>query len=182
MGTKTCVAIGLVLALGACSKSGQQGGGKEAATERSGTASVTPAAARLNPGEWETVSEITMAGLPANMPPSVANMMKGTKVTTRHCLTPEQAQRPSGDLFSGKHQENCTRQGFTMNGGRLQGSMTCKDPRGAESTVTMDGQYGGDSFDVTMKMTAAHEGQGMTWSSHTKGHRIGACPAGGKTE
>jgi hypothetical protein len=192
MGTKTMAVLGLALALGACGKSGSQASGNAAASGNSASASASAGTQsggtaagniQLNPGEWETTSQIAMSGL-GNLPPQAAQAMKGLsqKVTTRHCLTPERARNPGGDLFSGKQQEGCSRQGFTFAGGRVQGSMTCKDPRGMASTVTMDGQYGGDSFDVTMKMTASGEGRGMTWSSHTIGRRVGACPAGADKE
>jgi hypothetical protein len=190
MGTKTLIGLGLVLALGACGKSGSQSGGNTAAAGNSAAPSASASAAapsgsaagniQLNPGEWETASEMVVTGL-GNLPPQAAQAMKGLsrKTTTRHCLTPERARNPGGDLFSGKQQEGCSRQGFTFAGGRVQGSMTCKDPRGMASTVTMDGQYGSDSFDVTMKMTASGEGRAMTWNAHTIGRRVGACPAGG---
>jgi hypothetical protein len=187
MGTKTLAVLGLALALGACGKSGNSASGNAAAAgnaaEPTATAQSGAAAAagniQLNPGEWETTSEMQMAGL-GNVPPEAAQAMKGLsrKTTTRHCLTPERARNPGGEMFSGKQQEGCSKQGFTFAGGRVQGSMTCKDPRGMSSTVTMDGQYGGDNFDVTMKMTASGEGRNMTWSAHTIGRRVGACPAG----
>jgi hypothetical protein len=187
--------LGLALALGGCGKSGSQASGNGAAAgnaaapaasasaEAQGGGTAAAGAVQLNPGEWETTSQMTMTGL-GNLPPEAARAMKGLsqKVTTRHCLTPERARNPGGDLFSGKHQEGCSRQGFVFAGGRVQGSMTCKDPRGMASTVTMDGQYSGDSFDVTMKMTASGEGRGMTWNAHTIGRRIGACPAGADKE
>jgi hypothetical protein len=196
MGTKTWVGLGLALALGACGKSGGQASGNGAAAGNAAAPAAnasaeaqsgSPAAAagniHLNPGEWETTAEINFGGL-GNMPPQAAQAMKALnrKVTSRQCLTPEKAQRPTGDLFAGKHQEGCTREGFTFAGGRVKGTMTCRDPRGMATTMTMDGQYGGDSFDVTMKVAASGEGRTMTWSSHSVGRRIGACAAGGDKE
>jgi hypothetical protein len=182
------IGLGLALTLGACGKSGSQAAGNAAAGNAAAPSASASAAApsgaaagniQLNPGEWETTSQMQMEGL-GNLPPQAAQAMKGLSrtTTTRHCLTPERARNPGGEMFSGKQQEGCSKQGFTFAGGRVQGSMTCKDPRGMASTVTMDGQYGGDNFDVTMKMTASGEGRNMTWSAHTIGRRIGACPAG----
>ncbi|MEA3037703.1 MAG: hypothetical protein QOE79_216 [Sphingomonadales bacterium] len=195
MGIRKWVGLGLALALGACGKGGGSASGNAAATGNAAAPSASasaaapggsPAAAgnvHLNPGEWETTAEINFGGL-GNMPPQAAQAMKALnrKVTSRQCLTPEKAQRPTGDLFSGKHQEGCTREGFTFAGGRVNGTMTCKDPRGMASTMTMDGQYGGDSFDVTMKVAASGEGRSMTWSSHSVGRRIGPCAPGADKE
>ena len=199
MESKTLAVFGLALALGACGKSGSQAGGNGAATGNAAAPAASASAGsanagsadssavasgdvQLNPGEWETVADLTISGL-GNLPPEAARVMKGLshRVTNRQCLTPEKAKRPTGDLFSGK-QEGCTREGFTLAGGRVKGTMVCKDPRGMASTVTMDGQYGGDSFDVTMNVTASNEGRSMVWRSHSVGRRIGACPPGGDKE
>jgi hypothetical protein len=195
MGTKTLAVLGFALALGACGKSGNSASGNGAAAGNAAAPSATASAGtqgggaatggniQLNPGEWESTSEMTISGL-GNLPPEAARAMQGLsqKTTTRHCLTPEKAQHPGGDLFSGKQREGCSHEGFTFAGGRVKGSMTCKDPRGMASTVTMDGQYGSDNFEVTMKMTASGEGRAMTWNAHTVGRRIGACPPGGDKE
>jgi len=195
MGTKTIAILGLALGLAACGKSGSQAGGNAAATGNAAAPAASASAGtqsggataggnvHLNPGEWETSSEMAMTGL-GNLPPEAARAMKGLthRETSRQCLTPEKAQRPSGDLFAGKLREGCTREGFTFAGGRVQGTMTCKDPRGMASTVAMDGQYGGDSFDVTMKITASGEGRTMVWNSHSVGRRIGPCAPGADKE
>jgi len=141
------------------------------------TASVT-----LNPGEWETVSETAVTGLPANIPPEAAAKMKGQKITSRHCLSPERAAHPGGDFFSGKPVQGCVNN-VHMTGGRVQGDMTCKDPQGGTSTFTMDGSYGGDGFEATMKATLTRQGQAMTMTSHTVGRRVApACSAAAKDD
>jgi hypothetical protein len=200
MRTRTLAMLGAVLALGACGKGGGQAGGNGAATGNAAGAgnAAAPAASasagasdsgtiasgdvHLNPGEWETAADLTISGL-GDLPPEVARAMKGLnrRITSRQCLTPEKAQRPTGDLFAGKRQ-GCNREGFTLAGGQVKGTMVCKDARGMTSTVTMDGQYGGDGFDVKMKVVASGEGHNMVWSSHSVGRRIGACPAGGDKE
>jgi hypothetical protein len=183
------VALALVAALAACSKptpgrsdkAGANGSATAAAAGSSGSA--TAVSSPLNPGEWETAVEMKMTGLPANLPPEAAKALRGAKMVTRHCLTPEKASRPTGDLFSGKAQEGCSRQDVSMTGGRLHGTLICKDPRGATSTMTMDGSYGGVSFDVRMTLSGEHQGQTMGWESHSVGHRIApSCSAGTKED
>ena len=172
MRTTALVTMAAVLALGACSKptpgSAAKDGNGTAPAPAASSAEVT-----LNPGEWETVSETQIAGL-ANLPPEVARRMKDHKVTSRQCLTPEKAAHPGADVFSDKNNKACTNN-ITMAGGRVQGTLTCKDPQGMASTMTIDGRYGGDSFEMTMKMNSARAGQEMTMTSHSVGRRVGPC-------
>lgn len=188
------IAAAMVAALASCSKptpgrSDKSGGnavrGNAAATAPATASSAgTPGRNPLNPGEWETSVEVKMAGLPANLPPEAAKAMHGMKMVTRHCLTPEEAAKPSGDVFSGKDQKNCTRQDWTMSGGRLHGALVCKGSgSGTTTTMALDGQYGGDSFDVTMVMTGDHGGQSMHMESHSVGRRVAdVCSAASKND
>jgi|GEM_PF-4530762 len=161
---------------------GAAANGATAAASAAGGGTATMASA-LNPGEWETAIEMKMTGLPANMPPEAAKAMQGMKTVTRHCLTPEKAAKPTGDLFSGKPAQGCSNREFSVSGGRLHGQISCKSPQGTNSTMTMDGQYGGDSFDVTMTMTGEQGGRSMTWQSHSVGHRVApTCSAAAKDD
>lgn len=187
---------GLVLAaaLAACGKPTPGRSANGAATNVSANASGPAATAAatapassgsaggvaLNPGQWETVTETAMTGLPAGMPPAVAEKMKNQKMTSRHCLTPEKAAHPGSDFF-GKASKQCANN-IVMAGGRVSGDMTCKDPHGGNSVIAIDGQYGGDSMDMAMKMTMNGQGQSMAITSHMVGHRIGECPAGAKDD
>jgi hypothetical protein len=190
MTTRTAMAAAALVALAACGKSGQQSqsngsGGNGSATATApaqGGGSAPPAAAarsRLNPGQWEVTVEMAMNGMPAD----VARMMKGTKVTSRSCITPEEANRPNGNIFAGQKANGCTYQDFAVTGGRIHGTMSCagESGRGGHMTMTMDGSYGGDSFDVRTKMDATGgQGTAMSVDSRTVGRRIGDCPAGMK--
>ena len=191
------IALGAVAALAACSKptpghDNAAAGGPAANAAAANVATATPSAApggaaatmagALNPGEWETAIEMKMTGLPANVPPEAAKAMQGMKTVTRHCLTPEKAAKPSGDLF-GKPAQGCSNQQFSLTGGHLHGQVSCKSPQGTNSTMTMDGQYGGDSFDMTMTMTGEQAGRSMTWQSHSVGHRVApSCSAATKDD
>jgi hypothetical protein len=190
MRVSTGLAAVAAIALVGCGKSGNQAAGNAAApgaSESAGTASGSAAAGgniHLNPGEWETTADVTIGGL-GNLPPQAAQAMKGLthKVVAHHCLTPEKAAHPSGELFGKDLPEGCAKHAITMSAGAMSGTMTCKDPRtGGTSTTTIDGHFTGDTFDMNMKMAASHGGQNMTMTSHTVGRRIGACPAGGDKE
>jgi hypothetical protein len=155
-----------------------------AAAAAAGTAALpaVAAGATLNPGEWETVVETAVTGLPPNMPPEAAARMKGQRIASRHCLTPERAAHPGGDFFSGKPVPGCVNN-MHMTGGRVAGEMTCKDPRGETSTFAIDGTYGGDNFEAMMKAKMTRGGQAMTMTSHTVGHRLAAaCSAATKDD
>ena len=173
MTSKMLIAGSLVVALAACGKSGQQAGNQSAAATPPG-GSVAAAQMTLNPGLWETTSEVAMSGVPAN----VAAMMKGAKVTARSCISQAQSSRPSGEIFAGKKREGCSYSNYSVSGGSVHGEVSCKaqDGHGA-MTMVMDGKYGGDSFDVTMKVNTGAGGQNMAFGSHTIGRRIGDCPA-----
>ena len=171
----TVAALAAIAALAACSKPTPGRADSNAAAHAPGAPAAVasaPAAGEvtLNPGEWETVVETAMSGLPANAPPSVV-ASANHKTTTRNCLTPEKAAHPGADFFGEKGQQGCTNS-VTMAGGRSGGTLTCSDPRGATSTMTMDGRYGGDSYELTMKATMARAGQSMTMTSHSVGHRV----------
>ncbi len=163
---------GLMLPLAACGKSGEQANGN--AAQKTSSSVPKPVALKLNPGLWETSVDMTMTGLPAN----VAAMMKGAKLTTRSCITEEQANRPSGEIFSGKQEKGCTYSDYDVSGGSIHGKMSCDGSSGRGPTsMVMDGHYGGDSFDVTMRVDTKEAGQSVAMATHTVGRRVGECTA-----
>lgn len=192
------VAMGLALAavLGACSKPTPARSDANAGTSAAGTATANAAAngsgpaskpaagaaaapapanaaapaIAMNPGEWEMSVETKIAGLP----PEMAKMMSGQKRVMRHCLTPEKAAKQNGELFTGKMQKGCTGEQARLAGGRVHGTMECKDPRGVRSTIAIDGQIGGDSLDVNTVITTDQGGRTARIEGHTIGRRIGS--------
>jgi hypothetical protein len=133
-------------------------------------------AAQIQPGEWEVTMETLNIEAP-NMPPEAAAMMKktmGEKNTTRQCITAEEA---AGDFTAPDQEADCTRQGFSLAGGRIQGSMTCTG-EGGKVTVTMAGQHSGTSYDMTSKIASENEAGSMTIETRNTGRRIGDCPEG----
>ena len=170
-------------ALAGCSKptpgNGAASGYSAAPAGTNGTAAAAAGAApsktelKLNPGLWETTIEMSMAG----MPESVASAMKGTKISTRTCITPEQASKPSGEVFSGKKDKNCTYTDYNVGNGAIRGTIVCTGGAQGKTTMAMDGHYSGDSFDLAMKMASSGgpSGSGMQMETRTSGRRVGAC-------
>ena len=168
-------AVAAMLALAACGDS-DKGDGKSPAAGGGSTAGVT-----LQPGEWEMKSEvvsITAAGLPPGM---TEGMKANAGSTTRTCMTEEDAKGPKGDLFTGDKSGNCKSEGFSWSGGRIKGKTTCTGQGGAGTTVMeMDGKYGPQSIDMTMKSETDLGGKPMTMEMRVSGRRIGECSAATK--
>jgi hypothetical protein len=184
---KAALLAGALLALAACggekgesARKGDAAAGGNASDSASAASPSDGAGQRmkLDPGQWESTVETKISG--EGLPPEVARQMAANKVTSRTCITREQAEKPDGNVFAGKQENGCTAKDFSVEGGRVQGTMICKgkDGRGA-MTMTLDGQYGGTSFDIRSKMVMSGTGMsGMTVEAHTVGKRVGDCPAG----
>jgi hypothetical protein len=190
MRTKTIAILGVALALGACGKTGGGEGNSAAAAAGSGNASATAstsgsgaassatAGAKLRPGLYENTIQTSVTGLP----PQIAKAMMDHKVTSRSCVTPQEASRPSGELFGGQQAQGCTTKDLAYEGGRIHGTMTCVPTaeRKSAMTFTMDGTYGGESFDVRTRVETNVEGHSMVMEGRTIARRVGDCPADGK--
>ena len=180
-----------LLALSACGK----GEDKAAGTGASGTSQTAEEVASemkkvsLQPGQWETTSEIvdvTMENAPQGMPAGMLESMKGHKTTFKHCLTPEQAEKPDADFMSGQKDSKCTYSGFSMSGGAVKGTVSCPSGEGGgTATISMEGIYTPASYTMNMTMDGAGMGGGgrmpggmsMHMKMKTTGKRTGECPA-----
>ncbi|HYD39101.1 MAG TPA: DUF3617 domain-containing protein [Allosphingosinicella sp.] len=135
----------------------------------------------LQPGEWEMKTEVVNVaaeGLPAGM---ADGMKKSAGSTTRTCMTPEEAKGPKGDLFAGDKNGNCKSESFNWAGGKISGKTTCTGQGGMGKTVmTMDGSYGAQNIDMTMKSETDLGGKAMTMEMRISGRRVGECSAGTK--
>jgi len=166
-----------VLALAACGSSGKdEGNGSAAAGGGSGAAGVS-----LQPGEWEMkteVVEVSAEGLPAG----IAEGMKAqSAATTRSCMTPEEAKGPTGDMFAQGNPANCKSENFSWSGGKISGKTTCTGTGGAgATTMTMDGSYGPQNIDMTMKSETDLAGKAMKMEMRVTGRRVGECTAATK--
>lgn len=170
------VATGLVVALAACGKAGNQG------NQSTGAGPAAAAAVQIQPGEWEMAYEtVNVSG--AGLPPAVAAAMKGHKATRRYCITPEEAARPMRKMMESQQKGECDYKNFSIANGQIQGTVTCGGGgRPGKMTMSMNGQYGGQSYAYTSTMTSEGQGMNMTIESRTVAHRVGDCPAGGKDE
>jgi uncharacterized protein DUF3617 len=168
-------AMGLVVALGACGKSGdgsKAGGGGSILGGGSG-------AATIQPGLWEMSSEANISG--AGVPPAYAAAMKGHKETRRDCITPEEAAQPT-KMMKQEKDSNCDYSGFSFGNGHIQGTISCgagAGKPGGKMTMTMNGQYDAQNYAYTSTMTSEGQGMHMTIETKAVAHRVGDCPAGG---
>lgn len=133
---------------------------------------------QLKPGQWEgrfTVQDIdlsNMPGAPAGMKDQMKSMMSQTSL--KYCVTPQEAANPSGEMFSGQENKNCTYQGFAVSGGSVKGQVSCKAD-GGTMTAAMSGTYGGEAYamDMDMKMAGGPDGTAMAMKARSEGKWIG---------
>ena len=113
----------------------------------------------VRPGKWESNVELESIEIPGMPAEAVAQMKKTmARVTTGHqsCLTPEQAKKPKEDFFAGA-KSNCRYDKFSMDDGKMTGTMRCTNPQGGGSQVIdFDGTYSPESYE--MRMASAVEG------------------------
>lgn len=178
---KLLVSVAVISLISGCSEQGadHDGDGKITAEEVAEEMNRVT----LEPGEWENTVEIVdvkIDGLPEGAPTSMMDSMKGKVTTSKSCITEEQAKNPGAQFFAAQEKTNCEVKKFNMSGGAVSSEMTCNDMGGApgEMTMTMDGQYGPSSYDMTMNMIGGAAGMKMNISAKSNGKRIGKCPAG----
>jgi hypothetical protein len=160
------------LALAAC------GSGDKADGNGTAARAVAGGQVKLQPGEWEMTMETVNVDAPG-LPAAVVASMKQPRATSRSCITPEEANGPKSDMFAGNVGANCKQEGFSWTGGHIKGKTTCAGAKGqGKMSMEVDGQYGGQTMDMNMKMTTAAAGTPMTVETHMAGRRIGECPAG----
>jgi hypothetical protein len=99
------------------------------------------------------------------------NKTMGEKTTNRQCITPEEA---AGGFINKDEEANCTKEGLSLAGGRIQGSMTCTSEEG-KATIVLAGQHSGTSYDLTSKISSQNEAGSMTIETRATGRRIGEC-------
>lgn len=171
------------LTLGACSK---EDGGSASGDSPQSAEEVASQMAKvsLQPGEWETTSEIvevTMDNMPQGMPAGMLDAMKGRKTTVKSCITPEQAENPEADFLTAQKDGNCTYSGFEMAGGTIRGNVSCTSEQGGTANIAMEGIYSPASYAMTMNMNgdgmggAGTPGMTMQMKMKTSGKRIGEC-------
>jgi len=125
---------------------------------------------RIEPGLWELTSAVIDVRA-ADLPVEVRRRMIGPRSRMRHCITPEQAERPSANFLAVRSDSACVYRDFTFEGGRLRGAMSCPG-----ATARMDGRYGPRGYDMRMEMASPMPSGGrMTLQVRAQGRRIGDC-------
>ena len=134
---------------------------------------------QLKPGQWEgtyTLEDIDMPNMPGGGDQMEAQMKKMmSRTSIRYCVTPEEAANPSGKMFSGQENKDCTYKGFDASGGSVKGEISCKSEHGAMNAA-MSGNYAPESYEMhmDMKMTGAPGGLDMRMKARTTGKWVGA--------
>lgn len=132
---------------------------------------------QLKPGQWEgrfTIEDIDMAnmpGAPADMKEQMKRMMSQTSL--RYCVTPEEAAKPSGEMFSGQEAKNCTFADFAATGGTVKGKVSCKED-GGTMNAAMSGTYAPDRYAIAMDMKMEGGPHAMAMTARSEGKWIGA--------
>lgn len=100
--------------------------------------------------------------------------MVGPRRSIRHCITPEQAERPSANFLAARQTSACQYQDIELHEGRLTGVMSCTN-----GPATMDGRYGPTSWENRLEMRQSMpDGATMTLQVRWSGRRIGECEGG----
>jgi len=120
--------------------------------------SITAFAQARRDGQWEIKTEMTMPGMPMNMPP----------MTMTQCVTKQEAEDPQKYLPQNP-QGKCTMSDYKVTGDKVTWKMTCQG-QGAMSG-TGEVTYKGDTFESVMNM----EGQGQKMIMKSTGKRLGDC-------
>jgi Protein of unknown function (DUF3617) len=126
----------------------------------------------IEPGEWESASEIVNVSAP-ELPHEIRRRMIGPRPVARGCITAAQAPRMIGGSGA------CNYRGLSLADGRLAGTLICPDPVLLRPTIaTIEGRYGPSSYAFDMVMQAAlPDGGTMRIEIRGRGRRLGDCPA-----
>jgi len=138
----------------------------------------------VRPGKWATTVSIDEMAVPG-MPPEAAARIKGMNAKGRAfetCLTPEQAKKPTAEMFNG-NSDRCRYDHFNMGAGKIDMVMRCTGAgagKSASQVMTMTGTYSPDSYHMAMdsKTETGTGGSGpMTMKMHLDANRLGECGA-----
>jgi hypothetical protein len=133
----------------------------------------------VRPGLWESSVELESIDIPG-MPPQAVEGMKKTMASAisghRSCLTAEQARRPSEDFFAGA-EGNCRYDKFSMDDGKMSGTMRCGGPRGGTQLIQFDGNYQAEQYEMRMASTVegASAAGPMKMVMRMQSRRVGEC-------
>ena len=180
---RTLTTVAALALLAACNRSPTVEATNATASEVAAkVAAAGGATSFVRPGKWSTTVTIDSMDFPG-MPPGMASRMN-QHATAAHavetCITPEQAKKPTAEMFSG-NSDQCRYDHFNMGGGKIDMVMRCagKGPgEKASQVMAMTGSYDPDSYRMAMTSTT-ETGAGakgpMTMKMHLEAKRLGEC-------
>ncbi|SCW72332.1 Protein of unknown function [Sphingobium faniae] len=180
----TAILASVMLMLAGCGeKAGEKadGAGDIAATDGMSRDEVKAQVnkVQLKPGQWEgsfTLEDIDLSNIPGASP-QMKDQMKQmmSQSSIQYCVTPEEAANPSGKMFAGQENKDCTYGGFEASGGSVKGQVACQSENGRMNAV-MTGRYAPESYEMhmDMKMEGGAKGMNMAMKARTTGKWIGA--------
>jgi hypothetical protein len=126
-----------------------------------GVIHVAHADERVRAGKWEITQAMSAPGLPP-MPP----------VTVTQCVTPEQANSPTGVMPQDPNAPKCSPPDTKTSGNTVSWTMSCD----GEQKIEISGQmtFGKDSYTGSMNYSSSEPGM-PAMSSKISGKRIGDC-------
>lgn len=132
----------------------------------------------VSPGQWRTTTTVKEMNIPG-MPPQVAAQMQARMAKpniAENCVTKEQAEKPSAEMFAGRDSGQCRFEHFTMAGGKIDAVMHCQPRQGGpEMNMTLNGTYSADAYQMNAAMTQEGPGGTMSTRIQTDATRIGEC-------
>ena len=138
---------------------------------------VAASGIKPNPGRWEATmkfEQIDFSGVPANLRDAVRQSLGQTQ-TFAKCLTQAEADKPEAGFFqNGADDKACRYDNFSMAGGRLDATYTCSHD-GSKETISMEGTYSADAYDVHTKMSGTADGKPMKMAVAMSAKRTGQC-------
>jgi hypothetical protein len=117
------------------------------------------AAATLEAGQWEVVSEVTEFRSTDKATPAL-KAAKGDKVTSAACIEEGDKAKPKAELFAGAGYE-CKYKNSYIKNGRINASVSCeRDALEGEIMMSIQGTYTGTTFEGTVDTISYLSGEG----------------------
>ena len=173
-------AAGCILALGALAAAGcssekgvtAENESVEAVAEKVAGSTVL----RPKPGRWEATVKLDHLDVP-NMPPEAKELMQQHMNSTRtsvSCLTPEEAQKPSGEFFQ-PEASGCIYEKFVMGDGKLDAVMSCEND-GQMQKMAMNGTYDEENYSLNVTSEGVGpQGMPVSMAMSVTSTRVGEC-------
>lgn len=168
--------MGLSALLCACGEQSGERAGDIAATDGMSRQEVKDEVdkVKLKPGQWEgrfAAKMIDMPGMPAGMKDQMQSMMSQNKLL--YCVTPEDAANPSGEMFAGQENKDCTYSDFVVKDGTVKGRVNCNVPQRGKMNAVISGHYASDTYSMDMDMEMSGGAKDMTMKAQSEGKWIG---------